>query len=144
MKSVGKESVWSSSHDKKIIVWEVNGDNISKQCELNAHSSKINGLVVTSGHVWSCSNDKNLFVWEKDSKMLVKEIANAHNDSILCAAHLDDLVFTGSASLCKTLRSWSLSFSSQSLSNGSTSFPLTTSVASNENLVNQNKNITAF
>ena len=104
--SVDDSTVWSCSHDRRILVWDSKGTNISKIAELNAHSSKVNCLVQTSKNVWSCSSDKSLLVWDKYTRKLVKDIPNAHEDSVLCGDSFNDTVYTGSASLCKTLRSW--------------------------------------
>ena len=102
------KKIWSASHDKRIFVWSAVGDNISKVHQIDVHSSKINALVQTNDYVWSCSSDKSIFVWKKSDYSLVKEICNAHNDSILSATSLDNLVYSGSASLCKSLYAWEI------------------------------------
>lgn len=109
MISVGTSFVWSASHDRRILVWNTKGDNVSKLSELNVHSSKINCLVQTSKYIWSLSSDKSIFVWDKFDRKIIKEISNAHDDSVLCGTCVGDGIVTGSASLCKTLRTWKVS-----------------------------------
>ena len=98
--------VWSGSYDRRIIVWNADGDSITKRTELNGHGSRVNGMVLTDKHVWSFASDKNLCIWDKKDLRIVKEVISAHSDSVLCGVQCGDRVYTGAASLCKNIRGW--------------------------------------
>ena len=75
-----KDTVWTCSDDKTIIVW--NGKTFEPIKTLRRHKGNVYALMFTGVHVWSGSWDKSIIVWDAKKLVPIVQFSDYQTDAV--------------------------------------------------------------